>query len=64
MKECMLFNYERRYKITMKQLLAAVVGIETVDRHMATLTKERKVWEQRLNQTKTFTFGGISKRIK
>lgn len=40
MKEFRLNNYEVRYNIKMKQVFAALVGIESVDRYMATVTKE------------------------
>lgn len=45
----------------MKVLLAAVVGVETVDRHMAALTKEQKILEQEISKTKTFSFGSTKK---
>lgn len=40
----------------MKQLLAAVVGVETVDRHMATLTKEQKLLDLEMSKARTFSF--------
>lgn len=40
----------------MKNLLAAVVGVETVNRHMATLTKEQKKLDLQMKKTRTFTF--------
>ena len=55
-RECFLNNYERRYRITMKQLLSTIVGKETIERYMALIEKERKELSDELARAKTFSF--------
>jgi len=55
-QECMLSNYEGKFNITLKELLSAIVGVESLDRYMAVITKEQKQLKDRLESTKTFSF--------
>mmetsp|Transcript_323 Transcript_323/g.337 ORF Transcript_323/g.337 Transcript_323/m.337 type:complete len:110 (-) Transcript_323:16-345(-) len=55
-QECLLSSYETKYNITLKELLSAIVGIESLDRYMAAITKEQKQLKDRLESTKTFSF--------
>lgn len=56
MQECLLNRYEMRYKCQMKTLLSAIVGTDTVDRHMASISKDQKKLLEKLAQTKTYHF--------
>ncbi|CAG9324395.1 unnamed protein product [Blepharisma stoltei] len=55
-QECMLSNYEGKFNITLKELLSAIAGVESLDRYMAVITKEQKQLKDRLESTKTFSF--------
>jgi hypothetical protein len=56
MQDCLLNKYEMRYKCQMKTLLSAIVGTDTVDRHMASISKDQKKLLEKLAQTKTYHF--------
>lgn len=55
-RECFLNNYERRYRVSMKQLLSTIVGKETIERYMALIEKDRKELAEELARSKTFKF--------
>ncbi|CAG9333938.1 unnamed protein product [Blepharisma stoltei] len=55
-QECLLSSYETKYNITLKELLSAIVGVESLDRYMAAISKEQKQLKDRLESTKTFSF--------
>ena len=54
--ECFLNSYEKKYKVTLKLLLSAIVGVDVLDRYLATVNKEQKTLAEQLSQTKTFYF--------
>lgn len=57
--ECFLNSYEKRYRVNMKTLLAAIVGVDVIDRYLATINKEQKTLAEQLAKTKTFYFKGL-----
>lgn len=40
--ECTLHNYEERYKTSIKDLISAICGVESIDKHLAGVTKRKK----------------------
>lgn len=57
--ECFLNNYEKRHRVNLKTLLAAIVGVDVIDRYLATISKEQKTLAEQLAKTKTFCFQGL-----
>lgn len=56
--ECFLNNYEKRYKVNMKTVLSAIVGVDVIDRYLASVNKEQKTLAEQMAKTKTFYFQG------
>ncbi|CAG9332319.1 unnamed protein product [Blepharisma stoltei] len=54
--ECSVNNYESRFRITLRELLSAIIGIETVDKYMVLVMKEQRDIASSVQNTKTFTF--------
>jgi hypothetical protein len=40
--ECTLHNYEERFKVQIKDLIAAIVGVEALDKHLSTVSKHKR----------------------
>lgn len=40
--ECTLHNYEERYKTCIKDLISAICGVESIDKHLAEVTKRKR----------------------
>ena len=57
--ECFLNSYEKRYRVNLKTLLAAIVGVDVIDRYLAAINKEQKTLAEQLAKTKTFYFKGL-----
>ena len=54
--ECFLNNYERKYKVSMEDLLSAVLGKETIDHYIPLIEKDRKALHSQLARSHTFAF--------
>ena len=54
--ECNLHNYEERFKVTMKDLINAMVGSEACERFLAILSKDKKKLIAQIESTRTFNF--------
>lgn len=54
--ECFMNSYEKKFNVTLKTLLSAIVGVDVLDRYIATVNKEQKTLAEQLSQTKTFYF--------
>ena len=55
-RECFLHHYEEKYKVTMTDLLAAVLGQEAVEHYMPLIEKDRKDLQTQLARCHTFVF--------
>eukprot|EP00359_Climacostomum_virens_P000553 CAMPEP_0204900110 /NCGR_PEP_ID=MMETSP1397-20131031/2266_1 /ASSEMBLY_ACC=CAM_ASM_000891 /TAXON_ID=49980 /ORGANISM="Climacostomum Climacostomum virens, Strain Stock W-24" /LENGTH=459 /DNA_ID=CAMNT_0052068187 /DNA_START=2414 /DNA_END=3793 /DNA_ORIENTATION=- len=53
---CFMNNYEKKFGIEMKSLLSCVVGIDSIDRYLASINREQKTLSSQLQQSKTFKF--------
>jgi hypothetical protein len=53
---CFMNNYETKHGVQMKQLLACVVGIDSIDRFLASINRERKTLSVQKQYSKTFKF--------
>jgi hypothetical protein len=53
---CYMNNYETKHGVEMKQLLACVVGIDSIDRFLASINRERKTLSVQKQYAKTFKF--------
>ena len=54
--ECFLNNYERKFKVTMSDLLSAVLGKETIEHYLPLIEKDRKALHAQLARSRTFAF--------
>lgn len=54
--ECFLNNYERKFKVSMADLLSAVLGKETIDHYLPLIEKDRKALHTQLAHSHTFSF--------
>lgn len=54
--ECSINNYEGRFRTSLKDLLSAIIGVESVDKYMVLVIKEQRDIVSRMENTKTFTF--------
>ena len=54
--ECSLHRYQERYKVTIKDLIGAIVGNESSERHLAVTLKQQKMLNERIESTRTFNF--------
>jgi len=57
--ECFLNNYEKKHRVNLKTLLAAIVGVDVIDRYLATINKEQKTLAEQMAKAKTFCFQGV-----
>jgi hypothetical protein len=53
---CYMNNYEKKYEVELRTLLACIVGIQHIGRYLASIHKERTALSTQLMQTKTFKF--------
>mmetsp|Transcript_21478 Transcript_21478/g.39300 ORF Transcript_21478/g.39300 Transcript_21478/m.39300 type:complete len:497 (-) Transcript_21478:1221-2711(-) len=53
---CFMTNYEKKFSIDMKTLLACVIGVENIDRVLTAINKEHKALHEQIQQAKTYRF--------
>jgi hypothetical protein len=53
---CYMSNYEKKYAVEMKALLACVVGVDCIDRYLAGINRDQRSLLQQVQSTKTFKF--------
>jgi hypothetical protein len=54
--EFQLHHYQERYKVTLKDLINAIVGLESSEKYLAMIAKEQKQLSERIESTRTFNF--------
>ena len=54
--ECNLHNYEKRFKVELKDLVNAIVGAEACEKYLAVILKEKKKLIKQIEGARTFNF--------
>ncbi|OMJ68511.1 hypothetical protein SteCoe_34020 [Stentor coeruleus] len=60
-KECFLNSYDEKKKIDIKVLIAALVGVDNLDKYSTFVIKLKRDFMSKLSSTKTFNFSSGSK---
>jgi hypothetical protein len=54
--EYLLHGYEERFKVGIKDVISAIVGIDSIDKHLAAVSKHKRDLSRILEGSRTFNF--------